>query len=87
VKPPTRPPVFQELLKQLSPSRFLEILSQSSGWMKADRYLHWHDFRRRPAPAGFTVEEWLNLAAVVYFVLYPSTTRLGSRFVSPSLIH
>lgn len=55
--------------------------------MKADRYLHWHDFRRRPAPAGFTVEEWLNLAAVVYFVLYPSTTRLGSRFVSPSLIH
>jgi len=58
VKPPTRPPVFQELLKQLSPSRFLEILSQSSGWMKADRYLHWHDFRRRPAPAGFTVEEW-----------------------------
>ncbi len=23
-----------------------------------DRYLHWNDLRRRPAPAGFTHEEW-----------------------------
>ena len=27
-------------------------------WRKQDKYLHWDDLRRRPAPAGFSHEEW-----------------------------
>jgi Fic family protein len=55
---PLLPPSIESLFKSTSPQRLLEIISQSPNWMKKDRYLHWDGLRRRPAPAGFTNEEW-----------------------------
>lgn len=33
-------------------------MGELSTWLKKDRYLHWNDLRRRPAPEGFTHAEW-----------------------------
>ena len=58
MRTPLRPPALDDLFKSIPPVRLMEVLSQSPGWMKKDRYLHWDGLRRRPAPEGFTNEEW-----------------------------
>lgn len=58
MKVPPRPPSLESLFKTTSSARLLEIFSQSPAWLKADRYLHWDELRRRPPPESFTSEEW-----------------------------
>ncbi len=36
----------------------MEIMGQMQSWKNQDRYLHWDDIRRRPAPTGFTHKDW-----------------------------
>jgi Fic family protein len=57
MKLPQRPPRL-EFASTLSPERFAEIFPQIQQWSKLDRYLHWDEMKRRPAPKGFTHEEW-----------------------------
>lgn len=54
---PQKPPGFSALL-QTSQGKLPEIFRQVAAWGKKDRYLHWNDLRRRPAPEGFSPEEW-----------------------------
>lgn len=55
--------------------RLSQILGSLDALTANDRYLHWHDLRRRPAPEGFTHEEW-------WFAL---KLRRGSRLQNISL--
>jgi Fic family protein len=54
---PQKPPVFSYLL-QSAQAKLPAILGQVVTWGKTDRYLHWNDLRRRPAPVGYSHEEW-----------------------------
>jgi len=54
---PQTPPPFTKLL-QLAESRLPAIFGEINQWAKKDKYLHWNDLRRHPAPSGYTHEEW-----------------------------
>ena len=56
MKIPQRPPPLN--FKAANFTRFTQIVQEAAKWLKQDKYLHWNDLRRRPAPAGFTHEEW-----------------------------
>ena len=53
---PSKPPSQEALLP--APDRFLEVLSSGIGRLPSDDYLHWDTLRRKPAPEGFTTDEW-----------------------------
>jgi Fic family protein len=57
MKPPQAPPNLEDLMQRHS-TRLAEIFLAVLSWDTDDKYLHWNDLRRRPAPAGFTHEEW-----------------------------
>jgi Fic family protein len=54
---PAKPPTFSELL-QSSQSKLPAIFAALTHWANKDKYLHWNDLKRRPAPDGFTHGEW-----------------------------
>jgi len=54
---PQPPPVFSDLVESAG-RKLTAILSEAPLWAKKDNYLHWNDLRRRPAPDGYTHEEW-----------------------------
>ena len=54
---PQRPPTFAKLI-QTNEGKLPAIFAELVTWSKKDRYLHWNDLRRRPAPQGFSHEEW-----------------------------
>jgi Fic family protein len=60
MKLPQKPPSTREIVQQMSDGTRLEaVLEQMGSWARGDgRYLHWDEMRRRPAPAGFSHEEW-----------------------------
>lgn len=52
---PVPPPNVHGILAQLPGDRLLQVITGE--WMD-DRYLPWDELRRRPAPVGFSHEEW-----------------------------
>lgn len=54
---PQKPPAFPKLL-QAHEGKLPAIFNELPTWGKKDRYQHWNDLRRRPAPVGFSHEEW-----------------------------
>lgn len=58
MKIPQTPPSWLSLYEKLSPTRRNRIAVNRGAWARTDRYLHWNDLRRRPAPTGFTHEEY-----------------------------
>lgn len=58
MKIPQRPPSWLSLHEKLTLARRNRLAVHRGEWVRADRYLHWNDLRRRPAPAGFTHEEY-----------------------------
>lgn len=47
-----------EILGELKKDRLFSIYADARNLAAADRYLHWDDLRRRPAPENLTHEEW-----------------------------
>ena len=58
MKKPRSPKPFLAFFKSLSQERLIELISKSTQLASKDRYLHWDDLRRRPAPEGLNHEEW-----------------------------
>ena len=58
---PAKPPIFGELLSEAVEAQRFDTVFKLSHSVPSERgYYHWDDLRRRPARAGFTVEErWL----------------------------
>ena len=54
---PQKPPAFEKLIQDRK-NRIAAIFGELAGWSKSDKYLHWNELRRRPAPDGFSHEEW-----------------------------
>jgi Fic family protein len=57
MKRPQNPPNIGEFMRTAQPERLNAILGRMNRSGGGDRYLHWDDFRRRPAPEGFSQEE------------------------------
>lgn len=55
---PASPPPWLELMAGMPKVRLTELFRHAAELSKKDRYLHWHDLRRRPAPFGLSHEEW-----------------------------
>jgi Fic family protein len=58
MKLPQRPPAWRSLAKQIPEARKSAAYVHQREWMSQDRYQHWNDLRRRPAPEGFSHEEY-----------------------------
>lgn len=57
---PPSPPRTRDLLQKYGdrPKRLIEIIQSGIGGQPAGAYLHWDELRHRPAPSGFSHEEW-----------------------------
>lgn len=60
---PATPPRTSELLEKYGdqpnqPNRLIELIKSGIGEQSAGTYLHWDELRHRPAPPGFSHEEW-----------------------------
>jgi len=64
MKMPQRPKPYLQILSSLKKERMLELLMDSTAHAPTDRYLHWDEMRRRPAPEGLTHEEWWALLKI-----------------------
>jgi hypothetical protein len=58
MKIPPKPPAWRALAGQMSETRRAAAYARQREWMAQDRYLHWNELRRRPAPKGFSHEEY-----------------------------
>jgi Fic family protein len=58
VKLPQRPPTQDNLLARIEPRRLPDLFAAASAVQLQDRYLHWNELRRRPAPPGLSHDEW-----------------------------
>lgn len=58
MKIPQIPPAWRALAEQISEQRKAAAYAQRLSWLAQDRYLHWNELRRRPAPEGFSPEEY-----------------------------
>lgn len=79
---PQTPPPLAKLL-QAAEGRLPAILGEIGSWAKKDKYLHWHDLRRRPSPSGFNHEEWwlgLKLHRKGQLRPIPLKDKMGNRF-------
>jgi Fic family protein len=54
--PPRTPEIFQKYAEQ--PNRLIELIQSGIGGKPTGAYLHWDELRHRPAPPGFSHEEW-----------------------------
>jgi Fic family protein len=57
---PSPPPNIAELFQKYGdqPNRLVELIQSGIGGQPAGAYLHWDELRHRPAPPGFSHEEW-----------------------------
>ncbi len=55
---PQTPPPVSDLFRKVGATRFCAISVEALSLLLQDRYLHWNELRRRPAPKGLTHEEW-----------------------------
>ncbi|MBI2498157.1 MAG: Fic family protein [Opitutae bacterium] len=55
---PQKPPAWRSLAGQIPETRRTAAYAKRREWMAQDRYLHWNELRRRPAPEGFSHEEY-----------------------------
>src|SRR5271165_189576 len=61
--------------------RIAELMPQTTHLWEEDRYLHWNELRRRPAPKGMSHEEWwllLKMGRKAKFI--PLTDKNGHAF-------
>jgi len=58
MKIPQKPPRWLSLDEKLTDARRDVLFRRQTEWITADRYLHWNEIRRRPAPEGFSHEEY-----------------------------
>lgn len=58
MKIPQTPPNWMSLVDKIPESRRKDAYAQRQKWSIGDKYLHWNELRRRPAPTGFSHEEW-----------------------------
>jgi len=59
MKQPQPPPDFIKVLRRvMTEDRIIALLRLGDELRTEKRYLHWDEMRRRPAPTGFTHEEW-----------------------------
>ncbi len=75
MKIPQTPPNYLDLFSdQFDNNKLINVLSRMSEIRADDRYLHWEEIRRRPAPEGLTHEEWwaaLKFNRLAKFQLIP----------------
>jgi Fic family protein len=76
VQNPNLPPKLPELLRQVSPERWVTLLEQNIKPEVGGQYLHWEELQRRPPPEGLTTLEWW---------LSMTLTRRASRIQLPFL--
>ena len=56
---PRRPPSLEALLAQAGGLHAaMPVLAQLAQASEGERYLHWDELRRRPAPQGLSHEQW-----------------------------
>ncbi|HLP10156.1 MAG TPA: Fic family protein [Opitutaceae bacterium] len=55
---PQAPPPLEKLFAKVGTKRMAAMLPQAATLWRQDRYLHWNELRRRPAPDDLTHEEW-----------------------------
>jgi Fic family protein len=60
MKLPAAPPDPLRFVSELNPNDFLQLMRRTAdvGPELDGTYLHWDDLRRRPPPAGLSLEEW-----------------------------
>jgi Fic family protein len=58
MKIPAPPPDWQNLLAELPAHKLRLIFSDLTSVGRLERYLHWDELRRRPAPGNLSHEEW-----------------------------
>lgn len=60
MRTPPIPPGTPELLQKFGdqPNRLIELIQSGIGGQPTGAYLHWDELRHRPAPSGFSHEEW-----------------------------
>ncbi|RLA41043.1 MAG: Fic family protein [Gammaproteobacteria bacterium] len=58
MKIPLEPTEYQELIKEIDPRRFLELLQLGIGPEPRGKYYHWDELRHRPTPEGLSHREW-----------------------------
>ena len=59
MKIPQNPPSFERLIKETMPRRGPDLIRLAGSLPQGgQRYFHWNELRFRPAPKGFTHEEW-----------------------------
>lgn len=64
MKLPLKPPSYAELITEVEPKRFLELLQVSKGPEIRGHYYHWDQLRHRPPPEGTTLKEWWLLVKI-----------------------
>jgi Fic family protein len=79
------PPAYEELLSDVGPERFLELI-KTRGVVSQDgsRYLHWDKLRHLEPPAGLSRNEWwllIKTARASNFRTLPLTDSIGKPFV------
>ncbi len=55
---PQPPPDFPKLFGKVGAERLTTLMADAPALWLQDRYLHWNELRRRPAPKGLAHEEW-----------------------------
>ncbi len=84
MKLPQIPPNYRNLLEKADYFQHILLsINKIQVIQRDDRYLHWNDLRRRPAPEGFTHEEWwvaLKLGRMAKFQRIPLLDRAGNSF-------
>jgi Fic family protein len=58
MKIPQKPKPLSSFFGIFKEKRGIELISRSGELAAKDRYLHWDELRRRPAPSGLSHEEW-----------------------------
>ncbi len=58
MKIPLKPAEHQELIEEIDPKRFIELLQLGIGPEPKGKYFHWDELRHRPTPEGITHREW-----------------------------
>ena len=84
MKIPQPPPYWLTLNDKIPAERRQYLLQHARTWAQQDRYLHWDELRRRPAPEGCTQEEWwyvLKLARSGQYRSIGLTDKDGRDFV------
>jgi len=83
---PETPTSVPKLLQSIAAARLAELIPSSTRIWDEDKYLHWNELRRRPAPRGMTHEEWwllLKLGRKAKFIPLKDKNGQPFRFSTP----